>query len=69
MLNLHQPDGKRRMPDLFLNLHQPDGKRRIPVSILIGEMQKGQEQWLESGVLAPMSIPIRSFLVVTRRIC
>jgi|GEM_PF-3471798 len=30
MLNLHQPDGTRRISDEMLNLHQPDGTRRIP---------------------------------------
>jgi hypothetical protein len=24
IFNLHEPDGKRRIPDLFLNLHEPD---------------------------------------------
>jgi len=26
MLNLHHPDGTRRIPDLMLNLHEHDGE-------------------------------------------
>jgi hypothetical protein len=30
MLNLHQPHGARRIPDLMLNLHDPDGQFATP---------------------------------------